>query len=95
VSHEIHAAVHDVEASGLDSVIDRVVAEAGGAKLPAGGDPVLPAREPRGRINPVNVALDVFARVGATLAGIVPVNVALSARAGVRATLAGMGATLA
>jgi hypothetical protein len=90
VPHEIHAAVHDVEASRFESAIDRVVAQAGGAKLSAGGNPALPSREPRRRINPVNVALLALMAMSATLAGIVPVNVALSALASMRSTLTGL-----
>ena len=88
--HEIHPAVHDVEAPRFESVIDRVVAQAGGAKLSAGGNPALPSREPRCRINPVNVALLALMAWSATLAGIVAVNVALFALATTRSTLTGL-----
>jgi hypothetical protein len=94
VPDEIDAAVHDVEASGLDSIVDRVVAESGRAELAAGGHSMLPLGEPSGGINPVNVALVGSRPRCATFTGVVPVNCAPRALARMRATLTGFRAHL-
>jgi hypothetical protein len=53
VSDEVHASVDDVKAPRSDPVVDRIVAQASGPKLPAGDDAVLPLSKPGGWIHPV------------------------------------------